>query len=444
MTPDGLESPTLHVRPGDTLRVAVTNTVPDLADQSAAATMIEPATQCADRKMQAGAVNIHFHGLNVSPQCGSDEVIHTSINPQHGFTYTVKIPNDEPPGLYWYHPHVHGYSDAAVLGGATGLIVVDGIEILQPAVAGLPSRELTLRSLTVVDNQASANTPMSAEAALAQAAKTPSWDLSLNYVPVTYPTLVPARLLVTPGQKEFWRVGNTTADTVADLQLKFDGVPQRLLIAAYDGVPTFSQDGFHRGRLINTDHVFIPPAGRAEFIIPPIPATAKLVTLETRHIATGPAGDIDTDRVVAVIQAPHSSAEQALATQPAMPVSAAAPGPRRFEGLDQAKVTTVRHLNLFEIFPDPKDPAEGLFYITVNGQTPELFNANAPPAITTTKGAVEDWVIENRTREVHEFHIHQIHFQVREIDHQPVVEAERQVRDTYQVPFWTGSGHIPA
>ncbi len=36
-------------------------------------------------------------------------------------------------------------------------------------------------------------------------------------------------------------------DSILDLQVQFDGVPQNLQIVALDGVPTGSQDG-HRAR----------------------------------------------------------------------------------------------------------------------------------------------------------------------------------------------------
>jgi FtsP/CotA-like multicopper oxidase with cupredoxin domain len=51
----------------------------------------------------------------------------------------------EPPGLYWYHPHIHGIAEAAVLGGASGAIVVDGIQNIEPAVSGLRQRILMIR-----------------------------------------------------------------------------------------------------------------------------------------------------------------------------------------------------------------------------------------------------------------------------------------------------------
>ena len=59
---------------------------------------------------------MHFHGVNTSPACHSDQVIHTIINSGGTFHYSVNFPKDEPPGLYWYHPHIHGMTEAAVRG----------------------------------------------------------------------------------------------------------------------------------------------------------------------------------------------------------------------------------------------------------------------------------------------------------------------------------------
>ena len=51
-----------------------------------------------------------------------------------------------------------------------------------------------------------------------------------------------------PGEKQFWRVLNASADTIIDLQLQYDGTPQPLEVVALDGVPTGSQDGTSRGK----------------------------------------------------------------------------------------------------------------------------------------------------------------------------------------------------
>ena len=47
----------------------------------------------------------------------------------------------------------------------------------------------------------------------------PAWDLSVNFVPVTYPGYVPACIDMAPGSTELWRVINAGADTVLDIQV---------------------------------------------------------------------------------------------------------------------------------------------------------------------------------------------------------------------------------
>jgi FtsP/CotA-like multicopper oxidase with cupredoxin domain len=40
------------------------------------------------------------------------------------FEYRMRIPENTPPGLYWYHPHPHGFTKAQVLGGASGALLL--------------------------------------------------------------------------------------------------------------------------------------------------------------------------------------------------------------------------------------------------------------------------------------------------------------------------------
>ena len=148
VTPDGKESPTLHVKPGETIEMTVTNMVPEAPGPTEIVS--NDKNVCGDAIMTLTSVNVHFHGVNTSPKCHSDETIHTLINSGETFKYVVKIPKDEPPGLYWYHPHVHGISSMAVEGGACGAIEVEGIENIQPAVVGLPQRYLILRDMPLI------------------------------------------------------------------------------------------------------------------------------------------------------------------------------------------------------------------------------------------------------------------------------------------------------
>src|ERR1700757_1468704 len=149
---EGEESPTLHVRPGDRLLIHLKN---DLAAGSKEATRIDA---CDSSLMNPYATNIHFHGTNTAPVCHQDEVIRTLVPPGQTFDYDVPIPKNAAPGLYWYHPHPHGSSESQVLGGATGALIIDGIETQVPDVAVLPEAVIVLR-----DQLVTVATPANAE-----------------------------------------------------------------------------------------------------------------------------------------------------------------------------------------------------------------------------------------------------------------------------------------
>jgi FtsP/CotA-like multicopper oxidase with cupredoxin domain len=427
VTSDGQQSPTLRVHPGDRIQLRVTNNVPA---QAGGMEMALPAPHCGASVMTSTSVNVHYHGTNTSPTCHADEVIRTMINSGEHFDYDVAIPRDEPPGLYWYHPHIHGMSEGAVQGGASGAIVVEGLEELQPQLAGVPARVLIVRDNNVAGN------PQAGGAV-------PSWDLSLNYIPIAYPALTPAQLTIGPHEKQLWRILNASADTILDLQLQYDGAVQPLHIVALDGVATGSQDGTRRGHVITKSHVRVPPAGRVEILVTGPPRGVKSASLLTLAIDTGPLGDSDPQRTLALL-GPGTG-------QPPAPLPRLAtalrgtPAPQRFEGLATAPCAGQRKLYFSEVVSNPNDPLSPTnFYITVDGATPTLFDPALPPAIVTTQGSVEDWIVENRSGENHEFHIHQIHFLLLERNGVAVPKEDQQFLDMIEVPYWTGSGPYPS
>jgi FtsP/CotA-like multicopper oxidase with cupredoxin domain len=432
-TADAQESPTLHVNPGDTIKITLTNRILPFGT-GPSEIVSNRKNQCGDRRMTLSSVNIHFHGVNTSPKCHSDEVIHTIVNSGQTFEYKIKVPTDEPPGLYWYHPHVHGISSMAVQGGASGAIIVEGIENIQPAVAGLPERLIIIRDQPLLNSGPPIHVP--------DDGPMPNWDVNVNYVPVPFPGYPSAIIKTQHGTREFWRIANAAANTILDLQVLYDKKAQPLQVVAFDGVPTGSQDGKRQGTIVTEKHLLIPPAGRVEFILNMPNKKVAQAYLVTRAIKGGPASDTNPARTLA----------QLIATdQPVrlrrMPERSGPPNPQRFEGIDNAKVTAKRTLFFSEVPGHANKVPAGEpvnFFITVDGQSSKLFDPNDPPAIVTTKGAVEDWTIQNRTFEVHEFHMHQIHFKVLEVSGVKIPKDKQQWYDTYQVDYWNGEGrHYP-
>jgi FtsP/CotA-like multicopper oxidase with cupredoxin domain len=101
-------------------------------------------------------------------------------------------------------------------------------------------------------------------------------------------------------------------------------------------------------------------------------------------------------------------------------------------------VTPVRTRRLYfsEKLSDPNNPDSAMeFYITVDGQTPAMFNPDSGlPDIIARQGTVEDWIVENRSNELHAFHIHQLHFLLLDYLGKPVNEPF--LRDTVNVPYY--------
>lgn len=87
--------------------------------------------------------NLHTHGLHVSPKGNSDNVL-LNIKPGESFDYVYKLPENHPPGTYWYHPHLHQYTDTQVGGGMLGAIIIRGNIDELPGIKGVPERTLVL------------------------------------------------------------------------------------------------------------------------------------------------------------------------------------------------------------------------------------------------------------------------------------------------------------
>jgi FtsP/CotA-like multicopper oxidase with cupredoxin domain len=97
----------------------------------------------------------------------------------------------------------------------------------------------------------------------------------------------------------------------------------------------------------------------------------------------------------------------------------------------------VRKFYFSEKLENPKDPNSATtFYITEDGQTPTPFDPQATaPNVVVQQGDVEDWIIENRSTELHAFHIHQIHFMLMDWTGMPVNEPF--LRDTVNIPYYS-------
>jgi suppressor of ftsI len=374
--------PVIRVQPGSILNVEYKN---ELAAQSIEECVGHPCMQMT---------NLHFHGLHVSPNAPQDDVLDMIASPGQTLHYSVQVPPQPPPGLYWYHTHPHGESYVQDLDGMSGAIVVEGIERYVPEVLHMRERILVLRDLVLPTDAAGKKRVMKSVAMqttqCGTAPEKPERAFTVN-------GRLRPQIDIAPGKRQFWRIVNASPDRYADLEL--DSVS--LDVVALDGMPFAYHDPSISKRSMR--HVLVPPAGRVEAIVAG-PSADSHAALRTRCFDTGPDGDSNPAMVLADIVPTQPSK---LKTRPAprgAPVYITFP-PETLKRIEASEPQFVVN------FTEDKQG----FYI--NGQK---FEMNSGPMLTVNIGSLNHWRVMNPTREVHPFHIHQVHFLVYAVDNKPV------------------------
>jgi FtsP/CotA-like multicopper oxidase with cupredoxin domain len=336
--------------------------------------------------------NLHFHGLTVSPDAPQDDVLGMLAKPGQVLHYSVKIPSDHPPGLFWYHTHPHGESHRQVLDGMSGAIVIEGMERYVPEVERLRERVLVVRGRSIEHDLNALE--------LKREVEIPSKGCGGEAEKVeeifTVNDAVRPQIEIAPNERQFWRIVNASADRYLDLQL--DG--QAFEIVALDGMPLAYHDPEHPRRVI--DHLLVAPAGRLEAIVTG-PSPVAHSALRTRCVDTGPDGDPNPEMVLADIAQPTSHPSKAIRAN-------SNPVPEQMHTVDHRspvyKPIDVEPFkktapNFTVTFTEDKNG----FYI--NGRK---FAPDAPPMTVARVGTYQHWRIVNQTGELHPFHIHQVHF----------------------------------
>lgn len=379
-------APTIRVEPGDRIEIALRN---DMRRQGA----------------RSNDVNLHFHGLFVSPKAPGDDVLDLVARPGRTIHYVVRVPANHEPGLYWYHPHVHGQTFWQVAHGMSGAIVVEGMQRRIPALARMRERIIVLRQRPARDdiNEAS-NAPLDAEAIENADGNPCRPELALR------PSIDGApqeRLAIGRGEQQFFRVVNASASRYFDLSI--DGVPLR--VVALDGVPLDAYPG--TSAAMSVDHIAIAPAGRAEFVVQ---GPGKPAYLRTRCVDSGPAGDAQPPAILGELVDSGAHASRPVALLAARRDAA--------ESLRERMPVPARRRTI-RLTEDAN-----AFYI--NGKTFDMKAMTSGPAVVARAGTVEEWDVVNDTDEAHDFHIHQVHFVVEAVGGVPV--ATRHWSDTVNVP----------
>lgn len=476
------EAPVIRVHRGNELKVRLRN---EITDPAAIEKTLNPGTLDTPNPLVprrpgffpvtggmhhqvTGATNLHVHGFAVPALVPQDEVMKTCVDPAVGaancgrreFTYRYKIPADMPEGLYWYHPHVHGEVQAQMLMGLSGPIVVEGPEDDARRAAGIEERVFIVRQEQDLDAQAVAG---------AMAIPLPYGKLDIKPAPPTHNgrsgqgetvdtdnelgcldnagvdriSLNGAKVIdghprdadlahieIAAGSSQFWRVVNAATDAFLNLALIDEtGKAVPLEIVARDGAPLTDDRGNRIHPAPVTDYQLVPPSGRLEFMVP-APKPGHKAYFVSHQVDTGCSGDQVPPRRLALVTA-------GPAVSPWKPLIAETKSPDLFSGLIAAPTTAIRTLAFAE-YPRPGKDDQTDFYIFEKkpGAVLRPFMMGDGPTMTVAAGSTEEWVIENWTRELHAFHIHQLHFRVLESGGRKL--AEPPLVDVVNVPYATG------
>jgi len=313
--------------------------------------------------------NLHVHGLAVSPLGTSDNVF-LHVAPGRTQDYEIRIPASQPPGLYWYHPHPHGRSDEQVRNGMSGALIVDGLLDPFPELGGLREHVLLLKDAQIGDGRIVHR------------------DIGDDAVRTVNGLLDPT-ITLRPGETQLWRIGNVGADLYYLLTL--------------DGHRFFevARDGHRLTRLVPKRQLLLEPGAREEVLVQAAgPGTYQL---RTAGFDTGPQGNRYPGAVLATVRVEGAAVPPLALPKRLLPVA------------DLRHQITDRRTIVFS------ESADGDTFF-VDGRT---FDPNRTDT-RVTLGAIEEWTIRNESGELHDFHIHQTHFQVTEVN------RVRQRFDGYQ------------
>jgi len=355
----------LALMQGDTLKFRLVNKLPPITDS-------KHASEPDEAFLALNPTNIHTHGMLVSPRYATksnptygDNVFVMTFNSANGqpamsphmhavvnmdaTEYEIKIPQNHPSGLFWFHPHIHGISYNQMSAGMAGIITVGqvGDYVCRGSNCAPVAQDLQVRHMLLKDSQVLVDgtlqdqpdpafclpaSGISPSGTLGQGAcpgqdQTPNggpdytggqWVLTVNgnrypNIPIKSPA------------GEIWRITNTSGSVSYDLRL-YNPAQQRDMIVqvlSIDGVSVAPTAGsslqdmerITGGKLrlvacpgyrpvggpdpLCTTRLRMMPSSRAEIWvayrdasgIPVAPPTGAQAIFRTAGVNTGPGGD---------------------------------------------------------------------------------------------------------------------------------------------------------
>lgn len=484
------DSPVLRVHPGERFAVRVVNEMDgEAAGADVAASALPACKPMAMAQMPpmlaAGYmnhviesrpmppmlendVNMHFHGFE-GPAIQENVFLSSLSTPAHACEFEIAVPRTQPPGTYFYHPHIHGISGDEVAGGLAGAWIVDPVHPQLPATddhtvilkyripatidnAFLPDESALYAMAGQHEQTMKIAAPISfdpfnpppwpsaipvragGEHVVTMCGNRPGNGIAVNGVDA------PAELDVPSGTPQVLRVVNATSDSIVNLRMR-DGAghDSPLAVVARDGIPVSGNADSPLANFLPRTEVALVPAGRADLLL-----TLKPDERVTLYGATGCTAPLDEFKLAHDIltvrggaAATHVTALVSTAIREAdTPAAQLVHYARSHAALVRRRAITYTEYEL------PRRSGKGFrsaYFITQTSDphfhehqySPAFASGAVAPApdIIVKRGSVEEWYLFNTTMESHSFHIHQMSF-VAESDN-----GSASTVDTVAVPF---------
>ena len=356
--------PVIEARAGDTVRLTLTNQLPE-------------------------STNLHYHGLHISPEVDN---VFREVASGESYTYEFQIPSNHPAVTGWYHPHYHLKVASQVFNGLAGPIIVRGELDDIPEIQQAQEVVLVLQDFT---------TDFPGDEALPTIAK--RWGREGSMLLVNgqqNPTIdLPHNGLLR------LRLINASASRIYKLQLSEH---PWFLIATDRGAIAVPKE---------LDTLTLSPGERAELLVPGDrePGDYKILSLPyDRGVAemTQAMGDRveQMPGIVAAAQTTLATLRYAKSDR-----TSPLPLPTALLPVDPLPEPTITREFVLNHGLDSTASSTGFI---INGQSFVMDRVNTQVQLNTT----EDWLIINKASMDHPFHLHTNRFQVIERNGQPVLD----------------------
>ena len=408
--------PTLVAKPGEVLRIRERNNLPPEPPGPAEPSGAE--IHNVNHPHGFNVVNLHTHGLNVSPEDTEDNVL-LEIHPGETFAHDIHLPADHPTGTFWYHPHKHGATACQVGSGMAGmLLLTDPKNDIRsvPEVGAAKEVTLVLQELYIKNRPDGVGEVPGAPTDVEEYyySNVIRNELTVNGVACNERgmngSVVVPEIHMRPGEVQHWRIAH--AGVSQNWPFAIDG--HTSYIIAYDGLTLEKPEAV-------AEFLFV--SGQRRDILVQASTTPGTYAVKRKAYKQGEQVNKWPEITLFNLVVDGEPVKMGLPTK-------LNPAVERLPYVDEKEIVYKRVVP----FSFHDDTAKNEFIFKINNQVfkPGRIDYNM------ILGTAEEWTITNDKSSDHPFHIHVNWFQVLK-----VTDGQGKVT-TYNPPIWMDTVNIPA